>query len=52
MNLIILILVILVLFGGGGYYGHVNSWGGGFGGPGIGLLGILLIVWLVMRSGL
>lgn len=45
MGLILLIIVLLVLFGGGGigYYGG-HSWGG----PGLGLGAIFLIILVVL----
>lgn len=50
MNLIVLLLIVLLLFGGGGYYGYVGS--GPYLGGGIGLVGLILIVFLLTRGGI
>lgn len=45
MNVIVLVIIIVLLFGGGGYWGF--GYGGPYMGGGIGLLGLLLILFLV-----
>lgn len=47
LSVVLLILVVLFVFGGGGFYAHRASWGGSYGGPGIGLLGIVVILVLL-----
>lgn len=44
MNLLLIILLILILFGGGGWYGY-HRWPAA--GPGIGIVGFVLIVVLI-----
>lgn len=41
MSLLLIILVVVLLFGGGGLYGYR---GGYYGGRGLGVVGVLLIV--------
>lgn len=41
MTLILVIILIVLLFGGGGYYGYSR---GTWGGPGISVVGVLLII--------
>ena len=44
MSLLLLIVILFVLFGGGGWYGYRSGY---YGGRGMGLLGVVLIVLLV-----
>ena len=48
MNPLLLIILVLVLFGGGGYAGYGAS---PYLGGGIGLIGVILIVFLLLRGG-
>ena len=45
MTFLIIILVILLLFGGGGFYSYGRS---PYLGGGVGIVGIVLILWLVI----
>jgi len=52
IGLILLIIVLLFVFGGGGYYGYSRYPDCG---PGLGIGGLLLlilVVWLILRSGI
>jgi hypothetical protein len=51
VNLILLVVVIAVLFGGGGYYGHRRGYYGGNGLGIVGVLGIVLVAYLIFGSG-
>ena len=44
MSLLLVILVIVLLFGGGGFYSYGRS---PYLGGGVGIIGIILILWLV-----
>lgn len=42
--MLLLIIVLLILFSGGGYWGYRRNY---YGGSGLGLIGVLLLVLLV-----
>jgi hypothetical protein len=48
MRLLLIILVLVLLFGGGGFYVHNAGIFGPYGGPGIGLGGIIVIIVVVI----
>jgi hypothetical protein len=41
MSLLVIILLLVLIFGGGGYYGYR---GGHYGGRGLGIVGVILLV--------
>lgn len=48
MRLLLIILILVLLFGGGGFYVHNAGTFGPYGGPGIGLGGIIVIIIIAM----
>lgn len=49
--LILLILLLLIFGGGGGYWGHANYGIYGGGGISLGTILLILVIWYVVRGG-